>query len=117
MPQIVLAKAAQVPLKGPIRWPGYTAEVDDATFDALSARGVLAAEVPATIVVEQSPAEPPIETAEAEPPIETAEDAPSAEELRRPKQAANLDAWETYARALGIDPKGMTKQEIIAATK
>lgn len=108
MPQIVLAKAAQVPLKGPIRWPGYTAEVDDATFDALSARGVLAAEVPATVLVEQSPAEPP---------IETAEDAPSAEELRRPKQAANLDAWETYARALGIDPKGMTKQEIIAATK
>lgn len=108
MPQIVLVKAAQVPLKGPIRWPGYTAEVDDETFEALSARGVLAVEVPATVVVEQ-PAVDVSATLE--------EETPSVDQVRRPKQAANLDAWETYARALGIDTKGMTKQEIIAATK
>lgn len=108
MPKIVLAKAAQVPIKGPIRWPGYTAEVDDATFDALSARGVLAVEAPTTVVVEQTAVEPTPEPAEDEPP---------AEEVQRPKQAANLETWQAFARGLGIDTKGMTKQEIIAATK
>lgn len=108
MPKIVLTKAAQVPLKGPIRWPGYTAEVDDATFDALSARGVLAVEVPTTVLVEQPAAEPT---------PEPAEDAPPAGEVQRPKQAANLETWQAFARGLGIDTKGMTKQEIIAATK
>lgn len=108
MPKIVLAKAAQVPLKGPIRWPGYTAEVDDATFDALSARGVLAVEVPTTVVVEQPLTESATEPADVVSPTE---------EVQRPKQAANLETWQVYARGLGIDTKGMTKQEIIAATK
>ena len=122
MPKIILAKAAQVPLKGPIRWPGYTAEVDDATFDALSARGVLAVEVPTTVLVEQPAADPTPEPAEDAPPAAedappAAEDAPPAGEVQRPKQAANLETWQAFARGLGIDTKGMTKQEIIAATK
>lgn len=109
MPKIVLAKAARVPLDGPIRWPGYAADVDDGTFDVLSARGVLGGEPPE--VVESAAPETP-EVVEPAAPEPSEEDAP-----KRPKQAANIDTWQTYARALGIDPKGMSKQEIIAATK
>ena len=114
MPKIVLAKAAQVPLKGPIRWPGYTAEVDDATFDALSARGVL------EVAPEPEPDPEPDDPSEPEPDPEA--DAPdevdeAPEGVERPKKVANLDTWQSYARSLGIDPKGMTKAEIIAATE
>ena len=48
---------------------------------------------------------------------DTGEQLEHVEEVSRPKQAANLETWEAYARARGIDTKGMTKQEIIAATK
>lgn len=106
MPKIVLAKAAQVPLKGPIRWPGYTAEVDDATFDALSARGVLE--------VAPEPDPEPDDPSEPDPEPEPDE---VPEGVERPKKVANLDTWQAYARSLGIDPKGMTKAEIIAATE
>ena len=126
MPKIVLAKAAQVPLKGPIRWPGYTAEVDDATFDALSARGVLeVAPEPEPDPEPDDPSEPepdpePDDPSEPEPDPEA--DAPdevdeAPEGVERPKKVANLDTWQSYARSLGIDPKGMTKAEIIAATE
>lgn len=109
MPKIVLAKAARVPLDGPIRWPGYSADVDDATFDVLSERGVLADEDPA-------PAPVTIDVEEQSAPVEE-QSAPVEDAPKRPKQAANLETWQGYARALGIDTKGMSKQEIIAATK
>lgn len=35
----------------------------------------------------------------------------------KPKRAASVDAWRTYAEAQGVDVKGMSKQEIIAATR
>lgn len=112
MPKIVLAKAARVPLDGPIRWPGYSADVDDATFDVLSALGV--------IEVAQEPDPEPDDPSEPEPDPEA--DAPdevdeAPEGVERPKKVANLDTWQSYARSLGIDPKGMTKAEIIAATE
>lgn len=34
---------------------------------------------------------------------------------QRPRKAAALDAWRAYATAKGVDPKGMTKAELIAA--
>lgn len=110
MPKIVLAKAARVPLDGPIRWPGYTAEVDDATFDALSARGVL------EVAPELEPDPEADDPSEPEPDPE-AEPDEVPEGVERPKKVANLDTWQAYARSLGIDPKGMTKAEIIAATE
>jgi hypothetical protein len=38
-------------------------------------------------------------------------------EVKRPARAASVDMWRSYAVALGIDPKGLSKQEIIAATR
>lgn len=39
-----------------------------------------------------------------------------AEAPKRPRKAAPVATWRAYADALGIDPKGLTKAEIIAAT-
>lgn len=106
-----------MPLDGPIRWPGYSAEVDGPTFDALKALGaveVVEAPAEASAAVEDEPAEAPVEVESTDEPDEV-EEAP--EGMERPKKVANLETWQTYARSMGIDPKGMTKAEIIAATK
>ncbi len=34
--------------------------------------------------------------------------------MKRPYKAAKLAVWQEYARAQGLDPKGMTREEIIA---
>lgn len=109
MPNIVLAKAAQVPLGGPIRWPGYSAEVDVETHAVLSARGVLAPETDTPVARNTAASSDEVKQATE------AEKAPGG--LPRPRQAEAKEKWEAYARSLGIDPKGLDKQEIIAATR
>lgn len=121
MPKVVLVKAAKVPLDGPIRWPGFSADVDDVTFEALAALGAIEVAPESEPVADDAP-EPefePDDPTEPEPDPEAdapdeADDAP--EDMDRPKKVANLDTWQAYAHSVGIDPKGMTKAEIIAAT-
>lgn len=45
----------------------------------------------------------------------SAEPEPAGDAPQRPRKAAALDAWRAYATAKGVDPKGMTKAELIAA--
>lgn len=47
---------------------------------------------------------------------ESADDEP-AEDVKRPAKTAPVDAWRKYAESLGVEVKGLSKQEIIAATK
>ena len=47
---------------------------------------------------------------------ESADDAP-AEDVKRPAKTAPVDTWRKYAESLGVEVKGLSKQEIIAATQ
>ena len=40
----------------------------------------------------------------------------TALEVERPRRTAPVATWRAFATTLGIDPKGLTKAEIIAAT-
>lgn len=109
-----------MPLDGPIRWPGYSADVDDATFEALAALGAIEVAPVSEPVADDAPELESDDPSGPEPDPEA--DAPdeadeSPEDMDRPKKVANLDTWQAYARSVGIDPKGMTKAEIIAATQ
>ena len=53
---------------------------------------------------------------EAEPEPEPKADE-SAGEVARPARAASIDDWRKYAESLGIVTKGLSKKDIIAATR
>ena len=74
-----------------------------------TSRGADGKEYPATRPASQpSRPEPAPEPAPApEAPAKTSE---------RPRKTAPVATWRAYAEDLGIDPKGLTKAEIIAAT-
>lgn len=40
-----------------------------------------------------------------------------AGEVERPAKTAPVDTWRKYAESLGVEVKGLSKQEIIAATQ
>lgn len=87
---------------------GSSVEVDDAMAEWLEAQGALASEV-------VSKPSGPVVTRTAEPkpaPVEKVAEGPSA-----PKRTESLDVWREWAKKKGIDPKGLTKKEIIAATR
>jgi hypothetical protein len=87
---------------------GSSVEVEDAMAEWLEAQGALASEV-------VSKPSGPVVTRAAKPkpaPVEKVVEGPSA-----PKRTESLDVWRAYAVKKGIDPKGLTKKEIIAATR
>lgn len=106
MAKVRLTKGLRLPERG-LLFPGAVFEPTPEEREVIERVGA------AGVVPEAEPA--PAEDAEdavSEDYEESVEEAPD-----RPKQAANLETWQAYARALGIDTKGMSKQEIIAATK
>lgn len=77
-------------------------------------------------IAEDSSAEPVEDAAEdvsdqeTDEPVEDAAEAVSDQETdepdeERPARAASVAAWRAYAETRGIDPKKMSKQELIAA--
>ena len=55
-----------------------------------------------------------------EPAAEEVEQVAPAEKpsrAQKPAKAAPVDEWRAYAKSLGIDPSGLSKAEIIAATR
>nr|DAQ59360.1 MAG TPA: hypothetical protein [Caudoviricetes sp.] len=107
MAKVRLTKGLRLPKRG-LLFPGAVLEPTPEELEVIERLGANA-----TDKVEPAPgkAEVPEEITDAEEQLE------HVEEVSRPKQAANLEAWQAFARGLGIDTKGMTKQEIIAATK
>jgi len=106
MAKVRLTKGLRLPERG-LMFPGAVFEPTPEELEVIERAGA------AGVVPEAEPA--PAKDAEdavAEDDQEPVEEAPD-----RPKQAANLETWQAFARGLGIDTKGMTKQEIIAATK
>lgn len=92
-----------------IQWrghqPGDTITVDAPTAEWLRRTGATAPE----------PGREPEPDAPADPEPAPAPEAP-AEAPERPRKTAPVATWRAYAEDLGIDPKGLTKAEIIAAT-
>ena len=107
-----------------IRNSGDEITVDDATGNWLLRSGAAVdlasvAEVEETVAdIEQAVDEEPEPESEVdeEPQHESeVDDIPAAEGKTRPLNAANKKLWEEYAASLGVDTKGMNKDEIMAA--
>ena len=90
---------------------GDVVDVDDETAAWLERSGALAA--PKSAKETQEPEAPDEPEAPEDPPQDAA---PKQQAPARPARTAPLDTWRAYAEAQGIDPKGLTKAEIIAAT-
>lgn len=104
MATVQLKKSVQLTPGGIVHAAGEVIDIDDHTRDQLLDWDAITISTP----------EPESEPVEVETHIEESE--PSQPELPRPAKTAPLATWQKYATALGIDPKGLTKQEIIAAT-
>lgn len=101
--RVTLSKAVRLPGQ-PLRPRGYVLEVDEARAEELDELGLVlhaqTVEHPAVVELGEDRA--------AEVPAQSESDAP------RPAKSDPVAKWQDYARSLGIDPKGMTKQELIA---
>lgn len=63
---------------------------------------------------EEKAPEPETEEKAEEKPAEPAEKPVRAQ---KPAKAAPVDEWRAYAKSAGVDPAGLSKAEIIAATR
>lgn len=106
MVRVTLAKGCRLP-GHPVRPAGYTVDVSQDIFDEFEPRGFFVGETEAEPA--SAPATEPVGN-------EPADDEP-AEDVKRPAKTAPVDAWRKYAESLGVEVKGLSKQEIIAATK
>lgn len=104
MRRVTLAKSIRFP-GDRLRLAGEVVEVDDGVFAEFVGCGVFVTGAP-------KPSKPVERQREPE---GSAEPEPAGDAPQRPRKAAALDAWRAYATAKGVDPKGMTKAELIAA--
>lgn len=110
----------KITLSSPIAWPhphgimrhfGDVLDVTDEERDLLVSLGAVADGRPAGAVpVVASDADKG--NAQGEPEDSAEDSAPAA--VKRPAKSASLEAWQEYARTQGDDPKGATRQELIA---
>lgn len=106
MVRVTLAKGCRLP-GHPVRPAGFTMDVTDEVFAEFEPRGFFVGETED----EPTPA-PAAETVDDE----SVDDEP-AEDVKRPAKTAPVDTWRKYAESLGVEVKGLSKQEIIAATQ
>lgn len=102
--KVTLAKAIRLP-GHPLRARGAVVDVDEATAARLRERGVLVDE---TAAPEPSPVK-------VDPPVKDEKPEGGVEQAAKPAKSAKIELWQDYARANGLDPKGLSKQELIAA--
>lgn len=103
MPKVTLAKSIRLP-GDRLRRVGEVVDVSDSVFDRFAPLGVFVVDEPAPVAKPgPAPAPEPGPT-------------PGPKGMKRPAKTAPLDTWRAYAREQDIDPKGLTKAEIIAAT-
>lgn len=97
-----------------IRNSGDEITVDEATGNWLLRSGA-AVDLASVAEVEETVADTE-QAVDEEPQHESeVDDIPAAEGKPRPLNAANKKLWEEYAASLGVDTKGMNKDEIMAA--
>ncbi|MGV0868691.1 hypothetical protein [Corynebacterium kalidii] len=90
--------------------PGDIVEVDDEVADWLERTGALRSEIV------KKPTGPVVTPAVVKNP-EPKKGPEVVEESAAPKRTESLSVWRAYAERQGIDPKGLTKKEIIAAVR
>lgn len=108
MTDVRLTKGLRLPNRG-LLFPGTVIDATDEELKIIKAVGADTTNV--KVDPPRGKSEKPEEIPDAEEQLER------VEEASRPKNTEKQEVWEAYARKLGIDPKGMTKQEIINATK
>lgn len=86
---------------------GDVVEVEESVAEWLVGSG---AAVDPSVVPDPAPADPVPEVVEPDVEVEVESAGP-----KRPRNAAKVEAWEAYAKSRGVNTKGMTKREIIAA--
>lgn len=106
MVRVTLAMGCRLP-GHPVRPAGYTMDVSQDIFDEFEPRGFFVGETEDEPTL--APAAEPVED-------EPVEDEP-VEDVKRPAKTAPVDTWRKYAESLGVEVKGLSKQEIIAATQ
>lgn len=105
MKTVKLAKSIRFP-GGPLLKQGSTHDIEDALFDEFVDKGVFVVGTP-PVVETAAPVE---DVVESDPDVEVDDGA------SRPAKSAPVTAWREYADSLGVDTKGLSKAEIIAAT-
>lgn len=88
---------------------GESLEVADEDFERFYRLGAVVKEGDAPAVKQKAEPAP-------EPASEKAPAVPVGE-VERPAKAASLARWREYAESVGVETKGMSKAELIAATK
>lgn len=82
--------------------------------EAFVEQGLVSTDLDAVSVSQAKPAKP----ADPAGATETAkEPASKAGKTKRPLKTAHIDRWREYAEGLGLDVKGLSREEIIAAVK
>lgn len=92
--------------------PGSVVEVDEETARWLKACGALVDSSAKAAVKKPELKSKPTPEPEPEPKA-----AAPADDVERPARAASIDDWRKYAESLGIVTKGLSKKDIIAATR
>lgn len=110
MPSVTLAKAVRLP-GHPMRPAGSTIDVSQDVIEKFSPLGVFADPSEKSV---SKPVESKDSRVEAT--ASKAAEKPSRG-LDRPRRSASADEWRKYAESMGISPKGLSKQELIAATR
>ena len=103
MPKVTLAKSIRLP-GDRLRRVGEVVDVSDEVRERFAPLGVFVSGDPAPVQVK------------AEAPVDERASEPDAPRVKRPARTAPVDTWRAYAEAQGIDPKGLSKAELIAAT-
>lgn len=95
--------------------PGDVVDVDAETAEWLESTGALAT---VKLAVKSKPVKPADDDAVDEQ-VDPDADEPGEDDdsAARPARTAPIDTWREYAESLGIATKGLSKQELIAATR
>lgn len=106
--KVRLVTAVRLRPDAPLSLPGTVVDMDEDTLARFEGRGVFES------VTARKPAPKP------EPVVERGAEAPEPERVvkrgpNRPKRTASTADWKHYAEQVGVDIKGMSKQEIISA--
>ncbi|WP_288833676.1 hypothetical protein [uncultured Corynebacterium sp.] len=109
MPKVTLARRWNPGVAAYL--PGDVVEVDEATAEWLKRTGATVEGAARKPERPAAPVEPEAAASEPE------EDPDEATGVTRPARTASVEVWRKFAEKQGIATKGLSKQELIAATK
>lgn len=100
--QVKLSKSVRIP-GSILRRSGSVVDVTEEQLGWLESLGAVARPAKKTVTVTKSPS------------VKTPKKKVEKAEIPRPAKSASVDQWADFVTAKGIDPKGLSKREMIAA--